>query len=186
MATRAMAGGGGGEGGGDVGGPRTRTAQADPGGFAAASEHALAAGEEVVVPVAEELLRLAKREVETGRVRVRLTTETVPETLRETLRHRRAEVERVPVADAPETDAPPQTRHEGGTLVIPVVEEVLVVTRRYRVREELRLRLVTQEETVERTAERRVQSATVERLPPADEGAREAGSDAPALPDAAE
>ncbi|WP_052402589.1 DUF2382 domain-containing protein [Muricoccus aerilatus] len=121
-------------------------------------------GTEEVIPLVEEVLRFGKRSVETGRVRVSLTTETVEETLRETLRNRRAEVVRVPVGR--EVSEVPATRQEGDVMIVPVVEEELVVVRRLIVREEIRLRLVDSEESVERPVERRVQRATVERLLP--------------------
>lgn len=112
----------------------------------------------------EGVLRLSKRTVETGRVRVSLTTETVEETLRETLRSRRTEIERVPVGR--EVSEVPATRQEGDVLIVPVVEEELVVVRRLVLKEEIRLRLVDSEENVEQPVERRVQRATVERLAP--------------------
>ena len=52
---------------------------------------------EVVIPLAEEAVTVSKREVETGRVQVALTTETQTVIARETLRGRRVEAERVPV-----------------------------------------------------------------------------------------
>ena len=52
---------------------------------------------EVVIPLAEETLAVSRREVETGRVQVALTTETQTVVAREVLRGRRVEVERVPV-----------------------------------------------------------------------------------------
>jgi len=119
---------------------------------------------EEVIPLVEEVLRLGKRTVETGRVRVSLTTETVQEILHETLRTRRAEVERVPVGR--EVSEVPATRQEGNVIIVPVVEEVLVTVKRLVLKEEIHLRLVDSEESVERPTERRVQRATVERLTP--------------------
>ena len=118
---------------------------------------------EEVIPLIEEVLRLGKRTVETGRVRISLTTETVEETMRETLRSRRAEVERVPIGR--EVSEVPATRQKGDAIIVPVVEEVLVVEKRLILKEEIRLRLIDGEEIVEQPAERRVQHATVERLP---------------------
>ena len=53
---------------------------------------------EVVIPLAEETVTVSKREVETGRVQVALTTEVETVIARETLHGRWVEVERVPVA----------------------------------------------------------------------------------------
>lgn len=119
---------------------------------------------EEVIPLVEEIVHLGKRTAETGRVRVSLTTETVEETLRETLRSRRAEIERVPLGR--EVSEAPATRQEGNVIIVPVVEEVLVVVRRLVLKEEIRLRLIDSEESVEQPTQRRVQRATVERLLP--------------------
>jgi stress response protein YsnF len=123
---------------------------------------------EVVIPLAEEVLRVGKRAIESGRVRVSVTTGTAEEVVRETLRTRRAEVERI--AFGHEVQEVPQTREEDGVLVIPVVEEILVVEKRLVLKEEIRLRFVDTEEIVEQAVERRVQHATVERMPPQDAG----------------
>ncbi|WP_052389639.1 DUF2382 domain-containing protein [Belnapia moabensis] len=130
---------------------------------------------EQVVPLAEEILHVSKRTVETGRVRISLSTETVEDVLRATLRTRRAEVERVQIDR--EVSEPPQTRQEGDVLVVPVVEEILVVERRLVLREEIRLRFVEGEEAVEWSVERRVQRAAVDRVPAAGATPPSAGLD---------
>ena len=122
-------------------------------------------GEELVLALAEETLRVDRRVVETGRVRISLHTDTVEELLRETLRTRRAEVEHVPIGR--HVDAVPPVREENGATVIPVVEEVLVVEKRLFLREEIHLRFVDEETVSEQRVERRGQRATVEKLPPA-------------------
>ncbi len=121
---------------------------------------------ETVLPLAEERATVATREVETGRVRVALTTETETVIARETLRGRRIEIERVPIGRTlPEGEPPPQSREEGGdTLVIPVVEEVAVVVKRLVLREEVRLRFVHTEEPFAQEVAVRRQRATVERI----------------------
>ncbi|MFC7734429.1 DUF2382 domain-containing protein [Roseomonas sp. GCM10028921] len=120
---------------------------------------------ETVIPIVEETLRVDKRLVETGRVRVSLTTEVQEEILRETLRTRHAEVERKPVGQT--VTEVPRVRQEGDLLIIPVVEEVLVVEKRLVLREEIHLRVVSAEIEVEQPATRRVQHAAVERVQPA-------------------
>jgi uncharacterized protein (TIGR02271 family) len=102
----------------------------------------------VVVPVMEEELRVGKRVVETGRVRVHKTVHEHEEVVDEPLMREEYDIERVPV-DA-FVDGPVAPRYEGETLVVPVLEEVLVVEKRLVVREELRL-------TRRRTEERRPQ-----------------------------
>ena len=142
--------------------------------------------QELVLPLVEEALRVGKRRVETGRVRVSVVTEAEERTVREALRTERAEVERVPInRELADGEQVPSARREpDGTVVVPVLEEVLVVERRLVLREEVRLRLVAAEETVEQPVTLRRQRAGVERLPPATAvpaGGRD-GSPAPGRP----
>ncbi len=122
---------------------------------------------EVVIPLAEETVTVSKREVETGRVHVALTTGTQTVIAREALRGRRVEVERVPVGRTlAEGEAAPVPHEQGDTLVIPVVEETAVVVKRLVVREEIRLRFVPTERPFEQAVEVRRQQAAVARVPP--------------------
>ncbi|MDJ0390495.1 DUF2382 domain-containing protein [Roseomonas sp. E05] len=123
--------------------------------------------EPTVVPVVEEVLRASKTKRETGRVRVSIRTETVEDMVEARLRSRAASVERVAVGR--EVTEVPQIREEDGVLIVPVVEEVLVVERRLVLKEEIRLRQTESEETVQQPVARRVQHATIERLPAAQE-----------------
>ena len=122
---------------------------------------------ETVIPLAEERVTISKREVETGRVQVALTTEIETVVARETLRGRRVEVERVPVGRTlADGEAAPVAHEEGDILVIPVVEETAVVVKRLVVREEVRLRFIPTERPFEEAVDVRRQHATVERAPP--------------------
>ena len=123
---------------------------------------------EVVLPLVEESLLVGKREVETGRVRVSVTTDVQEQVVRETLRSERAEIERVPVGrELADGEPAPALRQEpDGTVVVPVLEEILVVERRLVLREEIRMRLVAVDEAVEQPVTVRRQRASVERLPP--------------------
>ena len=135
-------------------------------------------GGRAVLPLVEEALRVGKRVVETGRVRVSVATDTEERLVREVLRTERADVERVAVGRelAEGEPAPAVRREEDGTVVVPVLEEVLVVERRLVLREEVRLRLVAAEEAVEQPMTLRRQRAEVERLPPsAEDGPDAAG-----------
>jgi uncharacterized protein (TIGR02271 family) len=121
---------------------------------------------ETVIPLAEETVAISKRAVETGQVRVALTTDVEQMVVRETLRGRRVEVERVAVGRTlAEGEAPPQTREEGDTLVIPVVEETALVIKRLVLREEVRLRFLPIEAPFEQEVAVRRQRATVARVP---------------------
>ena len=117
------------------------------------------------IPLLEERLLVGRRVVETGRVRIRLSTATEDAVVRETLRSERVEVERVPIGR--EVAAAPAVREEedGAVLIVPVVEEVLVTERRPVLKEELRIRRVSTSSTSEQTVPLRRQTATVELLP---------------------
>jgi stress response protein YsnF len=60
----------------------------------------------------------------------------------------------------------PAIREEGETIVVPVVEEVLVVERRLVLKEEVRIRRVRSTERHQERVTLRRQEAAVNRLPP--------------------
>jgi uncharacterized protein (TIGR02271 family) len=90
------------------------------------------------IPVAREELEVEKRQVETGRVHVRKVVHEHDELVDESLLRDEIEVERVAVNRV--VDEPAEIRREGDVLVIPVLEEVLVVQRQLVLKEELRVR----------------------------------------------
>ena len=119
---------------------------------------------EVVVPLVEEHLAIARRLIETGRVRVHISTATEDALVRETLRGERLEVERIALGHEVATAPAVREEEDGAVLVVPVLEEVLVVERRLVLKEELRIRRIATTETVETTIPLRRQMASVERL----------------------
>ena len=122
------------------------------------------------IPVLEEHLSLGKREVVSGRVRVRITNATEQQRLQADLRSEAVTVDRVPIdRELAPGEAPPVPREEedGKVFVVPVLEEVLVVEKRLVLREELRLRRTSDTQHVEQVVPVRRQTATVDRLPPA-------------------
>lgn len=124
-------------------------------------------GEEATIPLLEERVTVGVRSVERGRVRVTTRTDTVEETLRQSLRGDAVDVQRVPVdRTITEGEALPVPRTEGDVTIVPVLEEVLVVEKRLVLKEELRIRRITSAEDVEVPVTRRVQSAVIERLTP--------------------
>jgi stress response protein YsnF len=116
---------------------------------------------DVRIPLVEERLVTSKREVETGRVKVRTLVDEQEALVRETLRHATVEVERVPVER--EIDAVPPVREEEGVTIIPVVREVLVVEKKLILAEEIRLRRCTREEEYAQPVLLKSQRAVVER-----------------------
>ena len=114
--------------------------------------------------LAEEELRVRKREVATGRVRIRTVVDQTEEMVREHLQSEHLDISRVAVGR--ELQASPEVRMEGEVLIIPVVEEVLVVEKRLVLKEELHVRRVVSQEQVEVPVTLRKQRAEVERVPP--------------------
>jgi uncharacterized protein (TIGR02271 family) len=116
------------------------------------------------IPIVEEEVRVDKRQVVTGRVRVHTEVETLEEMARASLEGETVEVQRIPV-DRIVTVAP-EVRTEGDLTVVPIVEEVMVVEKRLILKEELHIRRRRSSETVEIPVTLRKQRAIVERLPP--------------------
>ena len=91
--------------------------------------------EEEAIPVVEETMHLRKRTVETGRVQVRKRVYEREEVVDEPVYQEVVDVQRVPVNRF--VDTPVETRTEGDTTIIPLLEEVLVVEKRLLLREEV-------------------------------------------------
>jgi uncharacterized protein (TIGR02271 family) len=127
-------------------------------------EHALesAGGRRVVVPVVEEQLRLGKQAVETGRVRVKKRVVEEQQTFEQPLNKEEVVVERVTVERF--VDGPVADRQEGDTLVLPVLEEVLVVEKRLMVREEVRITRKVREVHQSREVTLRREEVEIERV----------------------
>ncbi len=113
-----------------------------------------------VIPVLREELKVSKREVETGRVVVHKTVSERDENVEMLLRRTDVSVERVPVGRTV-TEAP-ASREEGDVLIIPVLEEVLVVEKRLVLKEELHIRKTTTERTAHEVVRLRTETATIE------------------------
>ena len=121
------------------------------------------------LPLVKEELHVARRQVETDRLRVRTVTEEVPVWRSEQLERGEIDVERVAV-ERP-VDAPPAPYEEGGVWIVPVVEERLVVEKRLFVVEELRIRRRAVTESVPIVDTLRRQRAVIERdVPPSTAG----------------
>ena len=114
-----------------------------------------------ILPLVEETATIHKREVVTGKVRVRTVTDTVEELARASLQSDAVEVTRVPIDQV--VDTAPEIRTEGDVTIVPVLEEVLVVTKQLVLKEELHIRRRVETETVEVPVTLRKQRAVVER-----------------------
>ena len=117
---------------------------------------------ELVLTLSAEDLTVGKRAV-TERVVVRRETRVRDEAVDELLLNESVVVERVPIGRY--VDVMPAVREEGDCTILPVVEEVAVVTRRLLLREEVRLRRVKTSRHHVETVKLREQFAVVTREP---------------------
>jgi stress response protein YsnF len=117
------------------------------------------------IPVIEEQLAVGTRIVETGRgVRIHKTVSEQPVTIDERLGREEVDVRHVPVDRIVALEEAPATRYEGDTLVVPVLEEVLVVERRLRIKEELHITRIRHEEHYRDTVSLKAERVEVERF----------------------
>lgn len=123
---------------------------------------AMAEPEEVAaIPLVEERVSVGKRQVEAGRLRVRISVDEREERVPVELAHDQVEVERIP-KNVPLTELP-GVRLEGNITIIPVVEERVVVEKRLVLVEEIHVRRQTSRTTQEIPVTLRSESAAIER-----------------------
>ncbi len=110
--------------------------------------------EHMVIPVVAERLQVGKRQVISGKVAVHKTVEERLETVTLPLQSETVDVKRIPIGEV--LSQPTVSRQEGDTLVIPVLEEVLVTEKRFRLIEEIHI-------TTKRTQRDEVQEVMLRR-----------------------
>jgi uncharacterized protein (TIGR02271 family) len=93
--------------------------------------------EDVVIPVIEEEVAAGTRAVKTGSVRVDKHVEKRIRKIAAPLLHEDVEVRHVPINRVVSEE--PKVRKKGDTLIVPVVEEEIVVTKRLVLKEEIHL-----------------------------------------------
>jgi uncharacterized protein (TIGR02271 family) len=123
--------------------------------------------DDVRIALVEEVLNIDKKVVETGRVQVRTFVDDEQVLLSEALRREIVDVERIAVGQP--VDVAPKVREDGEYLIVPILEERLVVTKQLFLVEELRLRRTTIVVPVDVAASRRVMRAEVERTTAAEQ-----------------
>jgi uncharacterized protein (TIGR02271 family) len=99
------------------------------------------------LPVIEEHARIDKQVVERSVVKINTFIKERNETLSTALRHEEVDIERVPMNV--QVSEMPEVRFEGEVIIIPVVEEQVVVSKRLVLTEELRVRRKLVEETTD-------------------------------------
>lgn len=117
----------------------------------------------VAVQLAAEELVVTKEKHETGRVRVSTVTRQHEELVDELLEREDIAVERVPIGKR--IEAIPAVREEADTIIVPIVEEVLVVERHLMLKEEVHIRRVRGTERHQERVTLRKQEAVITRLP---------------------
>ena len=120
-------------------------------------------GTEIVIPVLEERVVIGTRPLETDRVLVRTRVETRDETVERALRSDTVEIERVPVGRVIETA--PEPREQDGVLIVPVVEEELVLRTRLVLKEEVHIRRIQGTRPVRHDVRLRREVVSTEHLP---------------------
>jgi uncharacterized protein (TIGR02271 family) len=116
----------------------------------------------LVVPVLQEVLDVRTSPVETGRVRIRKIVHEREEIVDPPLWRDEVVIERVPINRV--VEGPMSVRSEEDTLIIPVLEDVLVIEKRLLLKEEVRItKRRVETHTPQRVTLRR-EEAAVERI----------------------
>lgn len=127
----------------------------------------------LAVPVHQEQLQVGVRTVDTGRgVRVHKRVGEREERIDETLMHDEIDVRHVPIDKIVALSEAPASRYEGDTLIVPILEEVLVVEKRLRIKEEIHITRSKRAQQYSESVSLRSESVCVERF---DEGAAPRG-----------
>lgn len=136
----------------------------------------LPADQPYVLPVIEEVLDISRQREEIGRVRVEKHVHERTEVVDQPLLRDSVTVTRVPINRV--IDQPIDVRQEGETLIVPVLEELLVVEKRLLLVEEVHITRHTSETHQPQEVTLRREEVTVERLTPhepaADDGTKSA------------
>ncbi|RZI45032.1 DUF2382 domain-containing protein [Herbaspirillum sp. HC18] len=116
----------------------------------------------------EEEAHVSRRVVDTGRgVRIHKTVSEREQAIDQPLMRDRLEVEHVDIGRVVAEADVPQLRYEGDTLVVPVLEEVLVVRKQLLLKEEVRITRHREQVRVPESVKLRSEQVRVERF---DEG----------------
>ena len=115
-------------------------------------------------PVVEETLQVTKKVVDKGGYQLTKIVENREQLVDELLRTEQVTIERRKIDTAISADAVPQTRQEGDTLIVPVIEEVLVTVKQLMLVEEVRVTRLTGFRQDPQTFKLRKERINVDRL----------------------
>lgn len=126
-----------------------------------------------VIPIVEEQAFILKRTTPTAGVRVRTVVREEEVMIDEPIASETIDVERVPLDRW--VEGPVAVRQEGGTTIITLVEEVVVVEKRFHATEEVRITKRRDVATSSQSVTLRREEAVIERVSAAGDNAHEAG-----------
>lgn len=130
----------------------------------------------IVLPVLGEQAHLGVRRVDTGRgVRIHKTVTEHSEPIAQTLMRDCVAVRRVPVDQLVPQGVVPAPRQEGDSWIVPILEEVLVLEKRLRIKEELHITRTAQAEPYTGSVVLRSEQVDIERFDDADITANNGG-----------
>ncbi len=122
-------------------------------------------GSTLVVPVISEQVHVGVQQVDTGRgVRIHKTVTEQAHPIAGYLLRETVKVSRVPVDRIVALSDAPLARQEGDTWIVPICEEILVVEKRLRIKEEVHITRTAQAEPYKDTVVLRTENVTVERF----------------------
>lgn len=122
--------------------------------------------ETLVVPVIAETFSVGKRTVVTGGVRLTKRVSEHTEIVDEPLLREAVHVERVPINRiVAET---PAARYEGDVLIVPVLEEILVVEKRLMLKEEIHIHPTQTQVHQPQQINVRVEDVVIEEIAPSE------------------
>ena len=116
------------------------------------------------IPMFEEELRVDKIVSETDRVLIKTSVLERTEYANLELRSGEAIIERLPVNLV--VEAPPAIRQEGDTIIVPVIEEIMVVEKRLLLKEEIHIRRQQVVQHIRQPVRLRSEEVSLERQPP--------------------
>ena len=119
----------------------------------------------VRIPLLAERLHVSKRVVDTGKgVRVHKTVNEHSQVVDLPLLHDEIQIEHIAIGTLISDDTIPTMRYEGETMIVPVLEEVLLVSKQLRLKEEIRITRQQRERHAPQTILLKTETATVERF----------------------
>ena len=115
----------------------------------------------ITIPVAREEIELRKKIVETGTVRIRKVVREHEELIEQPLLREEVDVKRVSINRV--VDGPLASRYEGDVLIVPVLEEMLLMQKQWVLKEELHISRHVVETSTSQRVVLRSEEAIVER-----------------------